>query len=283
MRLLRLRGVDSSSSDRVFRHARVRAVIVWLAAFTGASWMFFAAFARGWKVGYIFGGFALPFLALTLRFVTARCHPSNWLVRANESGLYVQYRSYLNYQLPTEQCSVVFLSYGEITSARPVRERLKVPDPAEGGTTQTQTLRYVELELSGDTASLGRALQAEQAENAPMQKRWYGKSSTLYRDYPVSMAKPPFLRIRWDVVPRASQFLNSLRQYTAIMDPVLVTQDFVDLGSRSPDEQKRGLQELAHRGEVLAAVYTARRLYGCSLTDAKQLVEDLRQHGTSAV
>ena len=283
MRLLRLRDVESSSSHRVFCHARVRALIVWLAAFTGVGWMFFAAFARGWKPGYIFGGFALLFLALTLRFVTARFHPSNWLVRANESGLYVQYRSYLNYQLPAEECSVVFLSYDEITSARLIRERLKVPDPAEGGAAQTQTSRYVELELSGDTKSLGRALQAEQAENAPMQKRWYGTSSTLYRDYPVSMATPPFLRIRWDVVPRAPQFLDLLRPYAPIMDPVLVTQDFVNLSSLSPDEQKRRLQELTHRGEVIAAVYTARRLYGCSLADANKLVEDLRQQDGGTV
>jgi hypothetical protein len=77
--------------------------------------------------------------------VTARFHPSNWLVRANETGLSAQLRSH-------------------------------------PGATQTEYLRYVELKLSGDTALLADALQTERPEKA---------SSTLYRDYLLSMATPP--------------------------------------------------------------------------------------------
>src|SRR5579859_3054926 len=176
MRLLRLDEVEVGATDRVFRHARLPALVLWLAAFCGTAAMLLNAFAGNWKPGYVFGPVALLFLLLFLRFVTARFHPTNWLVRANETGLFAQYRSYLNYQLPADEPSVVFIAYGEIASARLVRERVQTPDPSHYGATQTQFLRYIELELSGDTAPLANALQVERSQKPLMEKRWYGSS-----------------------------------------------------------------------------------------------------------
>jgi hypothetical protein len=230
---------------------------------------------RKWPPGYIFGSFLLLFVLLTLRMVTARFHPSNWLVRMNETGIYVQYRSYLNYQLPSDDPCVVLIFLGEIASARLVKERVEAPDPAKPGATQTQYLRYIELELSGDTAVLADALNAERGESAPLKKRWYGSSSTLYRDYPVTLTAPTFLRIRWDVVPGAHKFLDALRPYTAIADPVSSTQDFTQLKALNREDQQKKLRELAARGQTITAVYAARKLYGCSLGEAKELVDSL--------
>jgi hypothetical protein len=276
MRLLRLQDVEIGQNDRVFRHARLQALIVWLAGFAATTALFFQAYTGKWPPGYIFGSFLLLFVLLTLRMVTARFHPSNWLVRMNETGIYVQYRSYLNFQLPTDDPSVVFVSLGEIASARLVKERVATPDPAKPGGTQTQYLRYVELELSGEVAPLAKALQAERAEQAPLEKRWYGTSSTLYRDYPLTMTAPTFLRIRWDVVPGAHKFLNALRPFTVIADPVSLTQDFTRLKSLSREEQQQQLRELAARGQTITAVYAARKLYGCNLGEAKEMVDSLR-------
>ena len=144
MRLLRLQDVEISPKELVFRHARLRALIVWLAGFFATAALFFKALTHKWPPGYIFGSFLLLFLLLTLRFVTARFHPSNWLARMNETGIYVQYRSYLNYQLPADDPSVFFLSFGEIASARLIKERVETPDPAKPGATQTQYLRHIE-------------------------------------------------------------------------------------------------------------------------------------------
>jgi hypothetical protein len=277
MRLLRLQDVEIGSTDRVFRHSRVRASIIWLAGFAGTAALFFNAYTRKWPPGYLFGSFLLLFVLLTLRMVTARFHPSNWLVRMNETGIYLQYRSYLNYQLPAADPAVVFLSLGEIASARLVKERVETPDPAKPGATQTQYLRYIELEISGDTALLADALNAERGEAAPLKKRWYGSSSTLYRDYPVTMTAPAFLRIRWDVVPGTHKFLDALRPYTVIADPVSLTQDFTRLKSLSREEQLKQLRELAARGQTITAIYAARKLYGGSLGEAKELVDSLLQ------
>jgi hypothetical protein len=278
MRLLRLQDVEIGLNDRVFRHARLRALIVWLAGFAATTALFFNAYTGKWKPGYIFGSFLLLFVLLTLRIVTARFHPSNWLVRMNETGIYVQYRSYLNYELPADDPSVVFLSFGEIASARLIKERVETPDPAKTGGTQTQYLRYVELELSGDTAPLAEALQAERGEQAPLEKRWYGTSSTLYRDYPATMTAPTFLRIRWDVVPGARKFLDALRPYTVIADSVSLTQDFTLLKSLSREDQQQQLRELVARGQTITAIYAARKLYGCSLGEAKEMVDSLREN-----
>ena len=223
----------------------------------------------------------LLFLLLTLRMVTARFHPSNWLVRINETGIYVQYRSYLNYQFPADECCVVFFSFGEVASARLIKERVESPDPAHPGTKQTQYLRYVEVELSSDTAALAAALQAERSEQAPLEKHWYGTSSTVYRDYPVTMITPTSLRLRWDVVPGTQKFLDALRPYTVIADPVSVREDFTQLKSLGREEQQKELRKLAARGQTVNAIYVARQLYGCSLGEAKQMVDSLSQNKTA--
>jgi hypothetical protein len=282
MRLLRLQDVEISQNDRVFRHPRLLAVIIWLAGLAAVTAMLFNAYTGKFKPGYIFGPGLALFLLLTLRLVTARFHPSNWLVRINETGMYVQYRSYLNYELPADDPSVVFVSYGEIASARLVRERVESPDPSRQNATQTQYLKYIELELPAQTTALTNALSSEQSEQAPMKKRWYGgKSSTLYRDYPVTMNMPPFLRIRWNASPGARKFLETLRPYAVIADPVSLTEDFTRLQDLKPEEQQEKLRDLVRRGQVITAVYVTRKLYGCGLEEATQRVNELAETGTA--
>jgi len=278
MRLLRLRDVEIGPNDRLFRHARLRALIVWLGGFAAATAFLFHAYTAKWTPGYFFGPFLLLFLLLTVRMVTARFHPSNWLVRMNETGIYVQYRSYLNYELNPDDPSVVFLAFGEIASARLIKERVVAPDMGDPGRTQTQYLRHVELELSGDAAPLANALQTELGESAPAEKHWYGTSSTLYRDYPVAMSAPASVRIHWDVVPGTQKFLDALRPYTVIADPVSLKQDFTHLKALSREEQQKQLRELVARGQNITAIYTASKLYGCSLGEASQMVDSLSQN-----
>jgi hypothetical protein len=197
-------------------------------------------------------------------------------VRLNETGIYVQYRSYLNYQLPADDPSVFFLSFvrrGRVGA--PDQRARRNPRSRKPGATQTRYLRHIELELSTDPATLAEALQAERSEQAPPEKRWYGTSSALYRDYPVRMIAPKFIRIHWDVVPGAHKFLKALRPYTVIADPVSLTRDFTHLKSLSRDDQQKQLRELAARGEVITATYAARQLYGGSLAEATQTVNSL--------
>jgi len=129
--------------------------------------------------------------------------------------------------------------------------------------------------LSGDTTPLALALKAERTKKPLMQKRWYGGSSTLYLDYPLTITAPPYLRIRWDVVPGASRFLDYLRPYTKIAESVSLTKVFTHLQSLSQEHQQEQLRDLAARGDTITAAYIAQKLYGCSLAEASKIVERL--------
>ena len=109
MRLLRLNDVEINPTDRVYRYSRWHAVLVVIVALGGAAWAAFHAYTAGWKPGYYIAGVIILFLELLRRFVTARFRPSNWLVRTNDSGIFIQFRSYLNYHLPADDPTVVVL------------------------------------------------------------------------------------------------------------------------------------------------------------------------------
>src|SRR5215471_6626082 len=265
MRLLRQSDVEIGGRDRVYSSSRLRALLCLVVLFGAISWLVFHAYTTRWKPGYFIAAVIFLLFELVRRSFTARFRSSNWLVRMNDSGLYIQFRSYLNYHLPAEDLTVVLLSFGEIRSARLIKERVEVPDPGSRTASSTQYLRYVELELAGNLDLLVKALEAEAAERAPLETRWYGRSSTLYQDHPVHMSSPGFLQIRWNAAPSAQNFLQALRPYTTILDPVSLTQDFTHLQSLDRNEQQKQLRELASRGQTIVAIYTARKLYGCGL------------------
>lgn len=282
MQLLRSSEVEIRLNDHVYRQSQLSALVVVGVVLGSVAWLVYHAVTTGGKPGYYIAGVIALILYFLRRFVTARFRPSNWLVRMNDEGIFIQFRSYLNYHLPAEDITVVFVPFGEIRSSRLVKERVTTPDP-QGHGGQTRYLRYIELELVGDTVALASALEAEETERPPSEKRWYGTSSTLYEDYPVRMETPPFLRIKWQAVPGTGKFLDALRPYTTIADPVSLKQDFAHLGSRSRDEQQQILRELVARGETIAAVYTARKLYGCGLGEAEEMVEGLKSRKTAGM
>jgi hypothetical protein len=278
MRLLRHSELKTSSEDRVFRSSPVRATLVALAlAGIGAAlvlvdWEGRSASAH--HVAYYIAGLIFLSLVLMRRFVLARFRPSNWLVRMSHDGLFIHFRSYLNDHFSAEDPTVVFIAYQDIRSARLVRERTTIPD-AEGAAV-VHARRLVVLELTGDLEPLSKALAAELARTPPQEKTWYGHTSTLYGHYPVRIVSPPFLQMEWTVVPSASRFLDALRPYTTIAPPDAVPEDFTNLGGLSRQQQEERLRELDQRGQTMAAIQIARRLYGCDLTEAQALVKGLR-------
>ena len=271
MRLLRLRDADINPLGQVFYYSRVRASLLLVIVLGGGLTLLFRSVAAQWKLGYYIGGVVLLFASLMRRFVTARFRPSNWLARMTDTGLLIQFRSYLNYHLPADDLTVVSLSYDEIKSARSVRESAKVLDARGGAANEIR--HYVELELSGDIQPLAKALQAELVEKAPVEKRWYGASSTLYGDHPVRLSPSPYLRLRWQVVPPANVFLEALRPHARIADPASTAEDLAHLQALSRSEQERRLRELKARGENVAAIEMARRIYGCGIEQARTIVE----------
>ena len=273
MQLMRAADVPQTERDLVFRMSRLHAVLTVLACLGFCVWFILHTWPHP-KIAYWVSGVILMFLLLLHRLVTNRFHPLNWLVRVGDEGLFIHFRSYLNDHLSPDDPTVVFLAYSEIHSAHLVREHVTKPDMNGRSTTEIQ--HWVELELATDTAALVDALGTERGRPAAMEKRWYGTSSTLYLDYPVQMQTPPFLRVRWQVVPRSAVLLDALRPRVEIAPEVKVSEDFFALQNLPAAEQEKRLRELNERGQTMSAIYMARRLYGCNLTEATNFVNGLR-------
>ncbi|HEY1676548.1 MAG TPA: hypothetical protein VGG04_02470 [Candidatus Sulfotelmatobacter sp.] len=280
MQLMRAVDVPETGRDVLYRASRLHAVLFVLITLGGCAAILYYRWPARKASYYIAGAILLLLLALR-RFVTARFHPQNWLVRQGDEGLFIHFRSYLNEGLSGDDPTVLFLAYSEFRSARPVSEHLTVPDSSTQNRTETQILRWVELELTTDPAPIAAALDAEGSRSGATEKHWYGSSTTLYRDYPALMQVPPFLRLRWAVVPGAGAFLDALRDRVEILPKVVVKTDFVNLQYLPAEEQKRKLLELDRRGQRIAAVYLAQRLHRCTLAEATAIVNDL-QKGSEA-
>lgn len=250
--------VPATPRDRVFAASRVHAVLFVLIS-AGACVTMIRLRWPSPHLSYYISAIILLFLLSGHHFISNRFHPSNWLVRMGDEGMFIHFRSYLNEHLSAEDPTVAFVGYGDIRTARLVHERVKTRDL--NNAPETQSHRYVELELAVDPAPLAAALAKECARPAAWAKRWYGKSATLYRDYPVLMQSPSFLRIEWKVVPKASAFLDGLGDRAVIAPSVSVSEDFTDLQALPREQQEKRLRELDQRGQTIAAVYMARRLY----------------------
>jgi hypothetical protein len=274
MRLLSEREVPQTPRDHVFRASRLNAAIFALGCGGGCVAMVFFHWPPR-RAPYYISAVILALLFLLRGYIIPRFHPSNWLVRIGDEGLFIHFRSYLNDQMAADDPTVLFLPYPEIQSGRRVREHMRTRDM--DGAVVTQIRRYVELELAIDPAPLLAALGAESSRPALLQKRWYGSSSTVYRDYPVRMEVPPFLRIEWRAVPRPAVFLDAVRSRFTIAPPVVVSEDFVALEGLPREQQEKRLLDLDRRGETIAAVYMARRLFGLDLTQATDFVDKLRE------
>ena len=133
MRQLRLQDVEVGPRDRVFRDSRMRALIGWLARFAATAGFLFSTPTReSGRPATSLAYSCCSFVLLTLRMVTARFHPSDWLVRVNETGVYMQYRSNVNYQLPAEDPSVVSCPSARSASARLENQQMRLSTDADG-------------------------------------------------------------------------------------------------------------------------------------------------------
>ena len=276
MRLLQMTDVPSSPQDRIYLHSRARALIAAGAVVAAGVTSTVLGWQRHALLLYYIAAVLLGGVIVFLRLVIARFHPTNWLVRAADDGLYIQFRSYLNHRFPTDHLTVVFIPYSGIRSARVVRERREVPDhesSPRGKSVTIQRATTVVLELSGDVTALARAIDDE------VRRVMGGESrvSTRYHHTPVRMSSATTLTLDWTVVPRVSTLLALLSNHGIPTERAERTIDYQHLETLSRDEQEKRLAELVDRGDTIAAVRIARQLYGWDLTHAKAFVEGLRR------
>jgi hypothetical protein len=286
MQLYRERDVPANEHDRIFCYSRARAAIVYALLFGGAI----ALFANGVRQHFVplelFGLIVAGGVVLAKRFVVARFRPSNWLVRATESGVYVKFRSYLNYHFSADDLTVAFIPYREITAARLVRETVekfdlstRIDGSRSNRTASYQRRKTAELELSCDTTALGAALLEEDARLGPSEKRWYGSTSTRANHHPVMLEKSTRLRIVWECVPPVGRFIAVLSSHVKVDATGVRIWSNQDVQELDRPALERRIAELARAGKMREARLQTRLHFAYDEDQTRQFIERLLRQG----
>src|SRR5919198_5371608 len=203
MKLLREDQAQAKGQGHIFRYSPERAVIAASLVAAGCLVLTFVLARRSVGLAAVVVTSLTLFMFVMRRYVLARSRPTNWLVALNDEGVFVNTRSYLNYHFPPEDRTVVFIPFGEIRSARSIQEWRELPDPdsRQRNNTTVQRRRFVELEITGDSTELERALTDELVRRPPTERHWYGTSGTKYQHFPVTLESRTRLRIEWGAVP----------------------------------------------------------------------------------
>lgn len=284
MQLLQASEVPIRDLAPVFRYSRIRAVVLYLLLFAFAvacivvGRLELAGIQR--YISYYAGVVALFCLVFLRGYLVARFRGGNWLAGIHSTGVFLKFRSYLNYALPDTDNTVVFIPYPEIRSAALLRERVASADAQ--GRRGTQTIDYVVLDLAREVTEVENAISAERAKPAPKERHWYGTTATLYSHYPVSTVPPSTIRVQWGVVPSRQAFLRALQLHVQIASPSLLSEDLTQMGALTAQQKLERLRELDAQGKTVLEIATARRLYGYDLAPARAFVENLRQSSPPA-
>ena len=290
MQLYRERDVPANDHDRVFRYSRTRATVVYALLFGGAMALFSNGVRERVVPLQLLGLLGAALLFLAKRFLLARFRPSNWVVRATESGVYVKFRSYLNYHFSADDLTVAFIPYREITAARVVRETVEKLDLSTriDGSRSNRAASYqrratAELELSCDTTALAAAVLEEDARPGPSEKRWYGNTSTRANHHPVMLEKSTRLRIVWECVPRIGRFIAVLSSHVKVDVTGTRIWSSEDVQELDRPALERRIAELARAGKMREARLQTRLHFAYDNDETQQFIERLLRAQGDAV
>jgi hypothetical protein len=200
----------------------------------------------------------------------ASLKPSNWLLRCNNSGVIIHFRSFLNWRFPAEDVQAVGFDYSEIASVRTVKERRNSPSLGNSSRTQTELLTFVDFCLAGvDTAALEKRLQEEGAISP--------EGVMISRDYPVQVKPGGIIELRWrSISPSARKAIKYLGQHVKIAEPDSRTSNLTHQINLPPGAEDGKILELAKSGDEMGAIELTQQAYGCSLREAKDRLAKLR-------
>jgi len=275
MQLMHAADVPVSQRDRVFYYSRRRALGGVALTIIGAGTVSYLIGLKRPALGYYILVVVGIVMWLFRKMLTARFHPANWLVRLTDDGMLIKFRSYLNNHFPDQEPTVIFIPHTEILSARQVVEKQELPDRDDNNrpTSSIKTIKFVELDLAGDTKLLAEALLRER--RYAIDGKAQLKITRRYHHLPVRLPTADKLQIEWKVVPSAASLLDALSHHTRILAAEKTSRDFAGLAQLSREEQENRLLELAESGDKIGAIAAARRIYGYNLAQAKEFVEGL--------
>ena len=205
-----------------------------------------------------FGGFA----RIGLRAFRASFLPGNWLLRWSPEGLTLRYRSRYNHRFPADRPTSVFLSREDIAAIGPATQVLDAPGD-RGDWTLLRRQRSLEIvPVEGlDLTPLRAALADEAALRDDRRSR--------FNHYPVTLTRDGALRIE---MRRPAAVCQALAGSYPVRGARRSERRFERL---STQEREEHILDLLLAGDKIGAIKAAREVYGCDLTEAKRLVDEL--------
>ncbi|MSR06761.1 MAG: hypothetical protein EXR93_06835 [Gemmatimonadetes bacterium] len=154
MRLLHLADVPVTARDHVFAYSRTRAIVFTGSIVAGCGALVWFGWREQFWLPPVIAGMFLLGLLLFRETITARFQPTNWLVRADNEGLLVKFRSYLNRHFPDDTPSVISIPYAflapHVRILPATRTRVDYTKLDEKGQREQET-RLIELVQTGET------------------------------------------------------------------------------------------------------------------------------------
>jgi hypothetical protein len=197
--------------------------------------------------------------------------PSNWLLRATPDGLYLKFRSYLNHGMPAADETVVFLPHDRIVTISALTRTTTRRDPETTGGKELRRRKFLRIRLDGgDLAALAGHLSRER-------RRWAGGRNFRRRsNHQLARAiGSDIVEVEWAGMGSVERALGLLAPRYPIGAPERID-DRARAGASKADLETQ-VKEPATRGETMAAIKLAKRLYGIGTTEAKAMIERLRR------
>ena len=283
MKLLNLKQTSIRQTDTVFRTPGVALGIVaaTLWGCLGAA-IYLLIFGRirtfdpPRLLVFFIALFVWFFAALGTGMWKASRRPTNWIVRIRGNEVLIKFRSYQNWKMSDDDVQVVELNQNEIAFVREVKR--VVSSEMLSGKSELESRTDLEIGLKDpDTSALQQAIRDDIARPGWGNDRHRAKNL----DYPVSVPEPGVIRIAWSnkttrTRPRIKRALQEFSRLAPVLEMQTGSEDFSPTALRklSEGEVAKKLSELASRDQM-TAIETIKQLYGCSLAEARQQVDEL--------
>lgn len=250
--------------------------LLFIAVFVGIPVVLWVNEVSIWFIGFAFL-FTMLIVPMVLRSLIGVHRSSNWVMKVDAGGVWLNFRSYMHYQFENAE-SVVFVGYDEIEKVYEQSE-IKI-DPGIGDSESRDVrVRSLILELTHtDTEEFKAALRAENNRRETT-KRFFGLVTTSSRQgHVVLMLKEGNrIEIPWKdprsmgnnvLSPKLEGALEHLRYEVKVDEPLH--------RQKKGKDQEAELLELIEEDRSLYAIKMARQIYGFDLKEAKEFVEAVK-------
>ena len=226
---------------------------------------FIAGFAGDlWLVGLcllgvaFFGGFG----RVHLRVFRTSLGQDHWLLRWSSEGLVLRYRSIYNHRFPPDQPTSGLLERREIAAIGPALTLLDSQD-GEGDWNRLIKRRTLEIVLREevDIAPLKAALAHEASLRS--------KKGVRFNHFPLIVTRAGALQLE---MRHPKRVCAALAGDFPLRNEARSERRFETLTAK---EREDHILDLLLAGDKIGAIKAAREVYGCDLTEAKRLVDEL--------